>query len=130
MAIASAPPAISSRSEPSRPTKIRSSTGCISQARAAVLPAAIPISKKATAIRGACGRMNSCAKRHTSAAVCAPPSRIGGFLSMVPAGSVKDGDTPWQGWRLAGLASRTNAAQSYAGYETKHLSDAKMCVST
>ncbi len=66
------------------PTKMRSRTGCISQARSAVLPAAAPISRKAIAIRGACGRMKSRASRHTRAAVRAPSSRIGGFLNMGP----------------------------------------------
>src|SRR6266436_4541753 len=82
MARVRAKPASSHNSDPSRPTKMRSSTGCISQARSAVLAAASPISRAARAMRLACGRMNSRAKRTTSVTEYACLSRIAGYLRM------------------------------------------------
>src|SRR5438445_12984120 len=61
---------------------MRSSTGCISQARDAVLAAASPISRAARAMRLACGRMNSRARRTTSETECACSARIGGYLRV------------------------------------------------
>jgi hypothetical protein len=61
---------------------MRSRTGSISQARAAVLPAATPINKKASMIRLAWGRMKSRDKRATSAAERAPLPGIAGCFRM------------------------------------------------
>src|SRR5271166_3594243 len=81
-ASARAPPASSHNSDPSRATKMRSSTGCISQARNAVLAAATPINRPATARCRACGRMNSRARRKTSAKERAPFPRIAGYFRI------------------------------------------------
>src|SRR5579862_2297946 len=79
-AMASTAPAITSSSELSWPTKMRSSMGCISHARTAVLAEPTPMQTKAKTIAPVCGRMNSRASRRTSAAVCNPPP---GLLSTV-----------------------------------------------
>src|SRR5215467_7935723 len=81
---------------------MRSSTGCISQARSAVLAAATPISRKARAIRRTCGRMNSRARRATSATECAPFPRIAGYSRMgSPPAVLEAGDRLGKGGRSA-----------------------------
>src|SRR5271156_3116542 len=73
---------MSSSNDPSRATKMRSSPGSMSQARPAVLPAASPISKNASRMRRACGRMKSRAKRQTRAAERPPIPTIAGSIRM------------------------------------------------
>ncbi len=83
-----------SSSEESRAMKMRSSTGCISQARSAVLPPAIAMQTNASAIRCQCRQMKSRTSRPMSTDERAPCcgirvlSRIGLPPPVLEAGRV------------------------------------------
>src|SRR5215831_10454525 len=120
-------PASSHNSDPSRPTKMRSSTGCINQARNAVLAAASPISRPARAMRLACGRMNSRAKRRTSVTECACSARIARYLRMNSSPAVLEASALLG--KVAGVHRRHHAYphpdphQTYEEQDTGGLSD-------
>src|SRR5947207_1896953 len=78
---------------------MRSSTGSMSQARNAVLAAAMPMQTKANAIQLAYRQMKSRTSRRTRASELNACAEIPDLSCMGPAASVRGGRRDWQGRR-------------------------------
>src|SRR5438477_448165 len=96
---------------------MRSSTGSISQARNAVLAAAMPMQTKANAIQLAYRQMKSRTSRRTRASELNACAEIPDLSCMGPAASVRGGRRDWQG-------TRSRKLRLFAGC-VKHLSGAE-----
>src|SRR2546421_7152986 len=94
---------------------MRSSTGSMSQARNAVLAAAMPMQTKANAIQLAYRQMKSRTSRRTRASELNACAEIPDLSCMGPAASVRGGRRGLQGWGHPVLASGARGGEVVDG---------------